>query len=106
MFGTAKATQEADNVFIVQYHPTENTRMLEVKKVIESVCRVAMGPTQMQNRFDGDTGAVPFIFDKASGRVVEASPAVRISSPLVRFRLQLCPARSSFGTDGATQRES
>ena len=57
VFGSAKATQEADNVLIVQQgsrsHP--DVRYLQVKK----------------NRFDGDLGDIPFRFDKASCRAVE-----------------------------------
>jgi len=48
--GTSKATQEADNVLILQNYP--NYKVIEVKK----------------NRFDGDLGGVGLKFDKPSNR--------------------------------------
>jgi len=56
VFGSAKATQEADNVLIIQQTPAY--RCLDVKK----------------NRFDGETGSIPFAFNKALSRVVELTP--------------------------------
>lgn len=54
-FGTAKATQEADNVIIIQNG--KKYRSLSVKK----------------NRFDGQLGTVPYRFDKESRRIYELS---------------------------------
>ena len=51
VFGTAKATQEADNLVILQRG--KKYRFLDVKK----------------NRYDGELGTVPYRYDKASGRV-------------------------------------
>jgi len=51
VFGTAKATQEADNLIVIQRG--KRYRYLDVKK----------------NRFDGELGIVPYRFDKNSGRV-------------------------------------
>lgn len=59
VFGTAKATQEADNVIIVQRGPRYN--FLDVRK----------------NRFDGDLGIVPYRYDKVSGNVYEIDEAAR-----------------------------
>jgi twinkle protein len=47
IFGTAKATQEADNVLILQSSPS-GSKSLQVTK----------------NRFDGDLGRVPLVFEK------------------------------------------
>ncbi len=62
VFGGAKATQEADNVIIIQRGVEDpetgneiTPRALEIKK----------------NRFDGDTGRIPFTFDKEKRRIVE-----------------------------------
>ena len=55
VFGTAKATQEADNVLILQSQ--EGQRSLEVKK----------------NRFDGEVGAVDLEFDKETKKFYEVS---------------------------------
>ena len=55
VFGTAKATQEADNVLILQSQ--EGRRSLEVKK----------------NRFDGEVGAVDLEFDKQTKKFYETS---------------------------------
>lgn len=49
IFGTAKATQEADNVLILQSGPG-NSKSLQITK----------------NRFDGDLGRVPLVFEKDS----------------------------------------
>jgi twinkle protein len=55
VFGTAKATQEADNIVIIQN--ATPCRRIEVKK----------------NRFDGDLGTVYVVFDKQRNRYVELS---------------------------------
>lgn len=52
VFGSAKATQEADNVMIMQNR--EKYRMLEIKK----------------NRFDGTVGRTALIFDRKTKRFV------------------------------------
>ncbi|KAK4534647.1 hypothetical protein CDCA_CDCA02G0672 [Cyanidium caldarium] len=56
VFGSAKATQEADNVIIVQNG--DHFKYLDVRK----------------NRFDGELGRVPYRFDTASRRIVEIPP--------------------------------
>jgi hypothetical protein len=53
VFGTAKATQEADNVMILQ--SVQGMRSLEVKK----------------NRFDGEVGSIDLDFDRDSNKFVE-----------------------------------
>lgn len=53
IFGTAKATQDADNVLILQKYSGEF--FLDIRK----------------NRFDGDLGSVHMNFLKHSGRLVE-----------------------------------
>lgn len=53
IFGTAKATQEADNVIIIQNG--KKYRGLSVKK----------------NRFDGQLGFVPYKFDRMTKRIYE-----------------------------------
>jgi twinkle protein len=56
IFGSAKATQEADNVVILQ--KGQFYRYLDVRK----------------NRFDGELGIVPFRFDKSCRRYSEIPP--------------------------------
>ena len=51
VFGTAKATQEADNVVIIQRG--KKTSFLDIRK----------------NRFDGDLGTIPYVFDKSSNKI-------------------------------------
>eukprot|EP01080_Neovahlkampfia_damariscottae_P003074 gene3074-5244_t len=53
IFGTAKATQEADNVLVIQNG--RKYRSLAIKK----------------NRFDGALGSVPYKFEKESRRILE-----------------------------------
>lgn len=55
VFGSAKATQEADNVLIMQNR--EKYRVLELKK----------------NRFDGDIGRTALVFDKNTKLFYETS---------------------------------
>jgi twinkle protein len=50
VFGTAKATQESDNVLILQRDGTTGKKQLDVKK----------------NRFDGQLGSVPLTFDEVA----------------------------------------
>jgi twinkle protein len=59
VFGSAKVTQEADNVILVQC--LDRDRLLRTINV-------------QKNRFDGDSGHVPFKFDKASRRIIEMTP--------------------------------
>ncbi|KAM9969637.1 hypothetical protein ACTFIR_001473 [Dictyostelium discoideum] len=54
IFGTAKATQEADNVIILQ-NSKNNQRYLDIKK----------------NRFSGDLGIIPLSFEKETNRFSE-----------------------------------
>ena len=53
IFGTAKSTQEADNVFILQNR--DKFKIMDIKK----------------NRFDGEIGRIPLIFNKTNKRFVE-----------------------------------
>ncbi len=53
VFGSAKATQEADNIIILQNRP--KYRVVEVRK----------------NRFDGDCGKIPLGFDRDTKRFFE-----------------------------------
>jgi twinkle protein len=55
IFGSAKVTQEADNVVILQTgnHFNNHTRSLDIKK----------------NRYDGTLGAIPFKFIRESSKV-------------------------------------
>jgi len=54
-YGSAKATQEADIVLILQYNGKD--KVIQVKK----------------NRFDGTLGSTPLFYDHASGRYEEVS---------------------------------
>jgi len=53
VFGSAKATQEADNIIILQNRP--KYRLVDIKK----------------NRFDGDVGKIPLGFERDSKRFFE-----------------------------------
>lgn len=55
VFGGAKATQEADNIFILQNRP--KYRIIEVRK----------------NRFDGELGKIPLGFNKENKQFLELS---------------------------------
>ena len=55
IYGSAKATQEADTVIIIQSDSSARKKYLEIKK----------------NRFNGDLGFAPLYFDKSSGRYSE-----------------------------------
>jgi len=57
-YGSAKATQEADTVLILQ--SDGKRKFVDVRK----------------NRFDGTLGHVPLYFDRKSGRYSETSPDV------------------------------
>jgi twinkle protein len=58
VFGSAKVTQEADNVILVQ--SLDKDRQLRTINV-------------QKNRYDGDIGHIPFKFDKFSRRIMEMS---------------------------------
>jgi twinkle protein len=53
IFGSAKATQEADNVFVFQRN--DKFRFISILK----------------NRFDGELGTIPYKFDRFSSRINE-----------------------------------
>ncbi|KAI8083089.1 P-loop containing nucleoside triphosphate hydrolase protein [Halteromyces radiatus] len=53
VFGSAKVTQEADNVIILQKHGLGGLQYLDVKK----------------NRYDGTTGVIPYKFDRESLKI-------------------------------------
>ena len=55
VFGTAKATQEADNVLILQRDASSGSKSIDVKK----------------NRYDGALGSVPLRFDEAAKSFVD-----------------------------------
>ena len=65
-YGSAKATQEADTVVILQYDGQR--KYLDVKK----------------NRFDGTLGSVRIHFHRASGRYVEEEQGVPVNSTPTR----------------------
>ncbi|KAI9365904.1 P-loop containing nucleoside triphosphate hydrolase protein [Pilaira anomala] len=59
IFGSAKVTQEADNVVIIQKSPgKEDLRSLDIKK----------------NRFDGTLGSLPYKFDRTTTKVKAPPP--------------------------------
>ncbi len=60
-YGSAKATQEADIVLILQQNGSE--KHIQVKK----------------NRFDGTLGSAPLFYDSASGRYEEVAIAMEIA---------------------------
>jgi len=61
VFGSAKATQEADNVIIVQKSLNGNYRYLEIVK----------------NRYTGDLGKIPYRFDPDNLKYYELTPRER-----------------------------
>ena len=58
IFGSAKSTQEADNVLILQKSELPNLRQIQIKK----------------NRYDGDVGSQHLAFFPESKRYFEISP--------------------------------
>ena len=69
VFGTAKATQEADNLIILQKGKVN--KYIEVKK----------------NRFDGELGNIPLRFEKESNKFYElpvdtANPPLKKQAPV------------------------
>jgi twinkle protein len=75
IYGSAKATQEADLVLILQNEP--NRKYIEVKK----------------NRFDGTLGSTPLFFERSSGRYVESPEA----DPRKQTRADPVPSRVQAG---------
>ncbi|XXQ30142.1 SF4 helicase domain-containing protein [Plasmodiophora brassicae] len=74
IFGSARATQEADNVVILQpSQATPEIRLISVDK----------------NRYDGEMGKVPYRFDRHSKRVVELDDFER-----EQLRLMMAAVRS------------
>ncbi|KAI8642002.1 P-loop containing nucleoside triphosphate hydrolase protein [Parasitella parasitica] len=69
IFGSAKVTQEADNVIIIQ-KSKENTRSLDVRK----------------NRFDGTLGIVPYKFDSNTFKIHELSKEESLKLKKEKFK--------------------
>ena len=61
IFGTAKISQEADSIMILQKNNLQNYRQLQVKK----------------NRFDGEVGEVSLLFNPDNKRYFEITPSER-----------------------------
>jgi twinkle protein len=61
IFGTAKISQEADSIMILQKNNLQNYRQLQVKK----------------NRFDGEVGEVSLLFNPENKRYFEITPSER-----------------------------
>lgn len=64
VFGTAKATQEADSVLILQKRPADGQKYIDIRK----------------NRYDGSTGIVPLAFDEAGRCFYEPEHVVQAPS--------------------------
>jgi hypothetical protein len=77
VFGSAKATQEADTVYIIQRTP-DGRKYLDVKK----------------NRFDGAVGIVPLAFDADAKCFFESDGAVVMGAAA---KAQPAPARAGGG---------
>ncbi|EPB84729.1 hypothetical protein HMPREF1544_08528 [Mucor circinelloides 1006PhL] len=69
IFGSAKVTQEADNVIIIQ-KSKEDRRSLDIKK----------------NRFDGTLGYVPYEFNKQTFKIHELSPEEQLKVKNEKFK--------------------
>jgi twinkle protein len=84
VFGSAKATQEADNVIIIQA-PSPNNQLNSHQQSNELSGNVRYNPGNnaynhmneyrrleiKKNRFDGELGRIPFIYDKNTCRIIE-----------------------------------
>jgi len=79
VFGSAKATQEADNVWIVQV-AADGSKSLEVKK----------------NRYSGELASVPLAFDASASRFVVPGEETPLGS-LPSTAAPQSAARSAFG---------
>jgi len=82
VFGSAKATQEADNVIILQQ--ARNDESMNVPQVSNGFVS-HMSPYRLlevkKNRFDGDLGTIVFQFDKETCRAVEVDPSAVFAPP-------------------------
>ena len=88
IYGSAKATQEADTVVIIQ--DTGTRKFLDVRK----------------NRFNGDLGTSPLFFDRTSGRYQE-EPMVNVKAPSKMPPLtngKMTPRASSMSADTVIDR--
>ena len=82
VFGSAKATQEADNVVILQA-PSSPAALSTATVASDSSGWLRQRAEQqpeaekfrrlqvMKNRYDGEVGSVPFLYDRATGRIQE-----------------------------------
>ncbi len=84
MFGSAKATQEADNILVLQEHANDNetkSRYLEVSMLYSNfmdclaLIRRCSHTQILKNRYDGQLGVVRLDnFDKESKRYIIEHP--------------------------------
>ena len=63
IFGTAKATQEADNVIILQAIPAESEPKYNKKNVADEDGTLVKFLDVKKNRFEGKLGSIPLHFD-------------------------------------------
>ena len=82
VFGSAKATQEADNVIILQA-PTppsvftngsyggDASGWMGQKAAVGGEMDKYRRLQIMKNRYDGEVGVIPFVYDRATGRIQE-----------------------------------
>ncbi len=79
VFGSAKATQEADNVIILQTPEQFDLKEMLLSKyktdsnesMMHPACKLFRHLEVKKNRFDGDLGIVPFVYDRNTCRIFE-----------------------------------
>mmetsp|Transcript_13364 Transcript_13364/g.19998 ORF Transcript_13364/g.19998 Transcript_13364/m.19998 type:complete len:945 (-) Transcript_13364:175-3009(-) len=89
VFGSAKATQESDNIIILQKPET-----LENKTKFRPSAEIDYRVMEIKkNRYDGELGAVPYRFDRDTLTMKELSD-------LERVRIGLTPVDQEFPNEG------
>ena len=77
VFGSAKSTQEADNVIIIQSPSVQQTfnngRMQFGSAPVTSEFDEYRKIEVKKNRFDGQLGSVPFVYDRNTKRIIQVS---------------------------------
>ena len=109
VFGSAKATQEADNVIILQAptppavftngsYGSDASGWMGQKAVVGSEMDKYRRLQIMKNRYDGEVGVIPFLYDRATGRIQEVDKDGNVKHRAMFARV--VPAPPSLATAG------
>ena len=115
VFGSAKATQEADNVIILQA-PTppsvftngsyggDASGWMGQKAVAGSEMDKYRRLQIMKNRYDGEVGVIPFLYDRATGRIQEVDKDGSVKHRATFARVVPAPPSLADGGEKAAKR--